>query len=142
MNPSRFPLLIPLAAAALLAGCQSPHSAGQRGLVSVVGDQVVNASLETSDKGLARHVSLTGFTTQMLPNGLLKAEARLGSTDHRDYSVQYKCRWFDAAGMEVTDDGGVPWLPLIIHGGDSEPATAVAPRAGMTAVVVSVRHLK
>lgn len=142
MTPSRFSLLIPLAAAALLVGCQSPHSAGQRGLVSVVGDRVVNASLETSDKGLARHVSLVGFNTQLLPNGLLKAEARLGSTDHRDYSIQYKFRWFDAAGMEITTGDGAPWLPIVIHGGESVPATATSPLPGVTAVTVSIRHLK
>ena len=136
-------LAITLAAGALLlAGCQSPHSSGQSSFVAVEGDQVVSASLQIDDAGLSRHVVLTGATTQLLRNGLLRVESRLCSTDHRDYSVQCKYRWFDDAGMEITTGGGSPWIPVFLHGGESVPVPGVSPRPGVTGFTLSVRHFR
>lgn len=129
------------AAAAILAGCQSPVTSGMRASVAVDGDVAINASLTTDNSGVARHVSLVGVTTHLLGNGLLKVQARLASNDHRDYTVQYKFRWYDAHGMELGGDGSSPWLPITIHGGEIVQPEGVSPRAGVASVVVEVRKL-
>ena len=128
------------AAAAILAGCQSPVTSGMHASVAVDGEVAIDASLATDNSGVARHVSLVGVSTQLLGNGLLKVQARLASNDHRDYSVQYKFRWYDAHGMEIAA-GTRPWLPLVIHGGEIVQPEGVSPAQGVTAVVVEVRKL-
>lgn len=136
-------LAISLAAGALLfAGCQSPRTSGQSSYVAVDGDRVIEASLQIDNRALARHVIMTGAMTHLLPNGLLKVEARLCSTDNRDYSVQCKYRWFDETGMEITTGGGSPWIPVVIHGGESVPVTGVAPRPNVSGFTLSVRQFR
>lgn len=127
------------AAAAMLAGCQSPVSSGMRAAVAVDGDVAVDASLATDNSGVARHVALVGVTTHLMDNGMLRVQARLSSNDHRDYTVQYKFRWYDANGMEM--GGSSPWLPITIHGGELVQPEGVSPMAGVSAVVVEVRKL-
>lgn len=133
-------LVAACAAAAILAGCQSPVTSGMRSSVAVNGDVVIDASLSTDNSGVARHVSLVGVTTYLLDSGLLKVQARLASNDHRDYAVQYKFRWYDAHGMEIAGDSR-PWLPLTLHGGEVVQPEGVSPKAGIGAVVVEVRKL-
>lgn len=129
------------AVAAMLAGCQSPVTSGMHASVAVDGDVAINASLTTDNSGVGRHVSLVGVTTFLMDNGLLKAQARLASNDHRDYAIQYKFRWYDAHGMEINGGGPSPWLPLTIHGGEIVQPTGVSPRAGVAALVIEVRKL-
>jgi uncharacterized protein YcfL len=112
-----------------------------RASVVVDGDVAIDASLATDNSGVARHVSLVGVTTRMLDNGLLRVQARLASNDHRDYAVQYKFRWYDANGMEIGGGGSSPWLPITIHGGEVVQPEGVAPRAGVSSLVVEVRKL-
>ena len=128
-------------AAAALAGCQSPVSSGMRSTIAVEGDVAVSASLNTDNPGVARHIALVGVTTQLLPTGLLKVQARIASNDNRDYPVQYKFRWFDAYGMEILDNGSTPWLPLVIHGGEVATGEGVSPKPGIAAVTVQVRKM-
>lgn len=132
-------LAIAVASVALLAGCQSPVTSGMRASVAVDGDVAIDASLATDNSGVARHVSLVGVTTHLLGNGMLRVQARLASNDHRDYTVQYKFRWYDASGMEM--GGQSPWLPLTIHGGELVQPEGVSPMAGVASVVVQVRKL-
>jgi uncharacterized protein YcfL len=128
------------AAAAFLAGCQSPVTSGMNASVAVDGDVAINATLSTDNLGVSRHVSLVGVSTQLLANGLLKVQARLASNDHRDYAVQYKFRWYDASGMEIAA-GTRQWLPLTIHGGEIVQPEGISPTAGVAALVVEVRKL-
>ena len=136
------PLLLAASALAIAAGCQSPRSAGQTSSVSVSGDQIVSAALQIDDNALARHVSVLGANTVLLPNGLLKVETSLASTDNRDYAVQCKYRWFDANGMEITTGGGSPWTSAILHGGEVIPVQGVAPRPNVSGFTLSVRPLR
>jgi uncharacterized protein YcfL len=128
------------AAAVILAGCQSPVTSGMRASVAVDGDVAINASLDTDNSSVARHVSLVGVSTQLLDNGLLKVQARIASNDHRDYTVQYKFRWYDAHGMEIAGNSR-PWAPITIHGGEIVQAEGVSPKPGVAAVIVEVRKL-
>ena len=140
---TKLPLAALLAASALLLapGCQSPVTSGAATHVAVDGDRILEASLQIDDRGLARHVSLVGATTQMLPNGMLRVQARLASTDRRDFKVQCRYRWFDAAGFEVETGGGAPWVPIVLHGGEDVPVSGVAPRPDVSAFAISVRRL-
>lgn len=125
----------------LLQGCQSPVTSGVSTAVAVTGDRIVEASLQVDDRGVARHVSLVGATTQLLPNGLLRVQARLASTDRRDFKIQYRFRWFDEAGMEVTTGGGSPWIVVVLHGGEDVPLSGVSPLPDVSAFTVAVRRL-
>ena len=125
----------------LLPGCQSPVTTGVSTAVSVSGDRIVDASLQVDDRGVARHVSLVGATTHLLPNGLLRVQARLASTDRREFRIQYRFRWFDEAGLEVTTGGGSPWIAAVLHGGEDIPLSGVSPRPDVSAFTVSVRRL-
>lgn len=125
---------------AVLAGCQSPVTAGAHGKVSVSGDSIINATLAVDNPAFARHISLTDVRTRLLPNGLLQVQAVLQSTDRRDYSVQYKFRWFDETGMEITGTGHEPWMTAVVHGGETISAIGVSPQSGVAAVAVAVRQ--
>lgn len=132
--------ILPLLAAAALfaAGCQSPVTSGESMSVFTSGDRVVGASLRVDDPGVARHVAITGATTALTPDGLLRVQAHLTSTDHRDYAVQYKFRFFDANGMQVFGPDR-PWQVAMIHGGEELRAEAVAPARDVASFVVLLR---
>lgn len=135
-------ILVTLAASiALGAGCQSPVTSGFSSRVAVSGDRIIDASLKTDNPGVARHVALASAQTQLTSDGFLKVIAQLASTDHRDYAVQYKFRWFDETGMEVTFGGERPWQQATIHGGETFPAVAVSPIRAPSAFVVQLRAI-
>lgn len=130
-----------LAAVALFAaGCQSPVTSGESMSVIVTGDRIVGASLRVDHPGVARHVALAGATTALTPDGFLRVQAHLVSTDHRDYAVQYKFRFFDANGMEAFGPDR-PWQVATIHGGEALRAEAVSPTpaTGISSFVVQLR---
>ena len=131
-------ILLLLAAALFAAGCQSPVTSGESMTVLTSGDRVVGASLRVDDPGVARHVSLTGATTALASDGFLHVQAHLTSTDHRDYAVQYKFRFFDANGMQVFGPDR-PWQVAMLHGGEDFRADAVAPALNVASFIVMLR---
>lgn len=141
MKTTFHPLLL---AAVLLtaAGCQSPVTSGVSSRVVVSGDRVIDASLRIDHPGVARHVALAGAQTRLTSDGFLRVIAQLESTDHRDYAVQYKFRWFDEAGMEVTYGGERPWQQATIHGGETFPASAVSPIRDPSGFVIQLRPIR
>jgi uncharacterized protein YcfL len=123
----------------IMAGCQTPVTSGQYSKIHVSGDQIIQASLQTDNLALSRHVSVVGVNTKLLSNGLLKAEASIGSTDHRDYSIYYKFYWYDNDGMEMKVGDGEPWMFKQLHGGEFVTVTSVAPFKGAASLKVAIR---
>lgn len=132
-----------LALCATFCGCiSSQNTAGQSAKVSISGDRVIDAELVINSPWVARHVALTGVTTKVLDNGLLKAQIHLTSTDKRDYAIQYKVKFFDYNGMEIKDAFSRPWQQATLHGGEDFQGEAVASSGNVASLQVFVRPVR
>jgi len=93
-------------------------------------------SLPTYDKQvviensrLASYITISDLRSVLI-GGLIKANVTISSLAHDTLPLQYKFRWFDINGMEVSPDS-TAWQPVILYGKDQKVVQGVAPNVGV-----------
>jgi len=116
-----------------LSGCAvnetatvTTSSAGEQSGVIVSNSGFLSANLRIAD-------TKTGKA-----GDLMRVQATIENKSRNDASFQYKFKWLDKDGFEVSV-GGRPWQPLTITAYESKAVQAVAPNASATTFQVLVQ---
>lgn len=122
-----------LGAVLALSGCAvnetatvTTSSAGEQSGVIVSNSGFLSANLRIAD-------TKTGKA-----GDLMRVQATIENKSRNDASFQYKFKWLDKDGFEVSV-GGRPWQPLTITAYESKAVQAVAPNASATTFQVLVQ---
>lgn len=122
-----------LGAVLALSGCAvnetatvTTSSAGEQSGVIVSNSGFLSANLRIVD-------TKTGKA-----GDLMRVQATIENKSRNDASFQYKFKWLDKDGFEVSV-GGRPWQPLTITAYESKAVQAVAPNASATTFQVLVQ---
>jgi uncharacterized protein YcfL len=118
-------LLLPLAAFALLAACQSGPYAPQADRRPGVDE--ATATVVLLDSAVQASVTSAGDRGTVLPDGRLRAQANLKNRESRRVQVQVQCVFKDEQGFATGDE--MPWVTLIL----SENATEAVEFTSMNA---------
>jgi uncharacterized protein YcfL len=118
-------LLLPLAAFALLAACQSGPYAPQADRRPGVDE--ATATVVLLDSAVQASVTSAGDRATVLPDGRLRAQANLKNRESRRVQVQVQCVFKDEQGFATGDE--MPWVTLIL----SENATEAVEFTSMNA---------
>lgn len=122
--------LLPLLAAVLLcAGCSS--NTVQNGPLSgtwrFVGDDEIEDLLEVQDASIATSLS-----------DLPQFQVDLVNIDDEDVVCQWRARWYDARGMEITTPAR-SWQVLFIPAGSHQPVRSVGPSVQAMRCEIEIR---
>ncbi len=126
-------------AAALVAGCAAPNTAGLTVGAETDAEGNLQQVLQTDNAKLARHLQVADMSVGQTKNGLMKASVKLTSTLNKDVVAQSKFVWFDADGVEIDIDTDA-WRPLALHGKETHSIQGVAPNAAAVSFKLRVRE--
>jgi uncharacterized protein YcfL len=130
-------LLLPLAALALLAGCQTsgpyaPQAEKRPGL------DERTATVALMDDAVQASVTSAGDRGTILPDGRLKAQVNLKNRESRRVHVQVQCVFKDEQGFSTGDE--TPWQTLILTENATEAVEFTSMNAQARKFTVRVRQ--
>lgn len=129
-------LLAAAMAAFFAAGCETMSTSGLEVAIGEGGAGVIRVD----DRSLSRKVVVEKGIVRREASGFATAQVFVRNTCRDDLSIQYKFRFFDAAGMEV-QPGARAWEQTVLHGDDSASLSAVAPTKDVVSFSVRIRRV-
>lgn len=102
------------------------NSAGEQSGVLVSNSGFLSANLSIADTKIGK------------AGDLMRVQATIENKSRNDASFQYKFKWMDKDGFEVSV-GGRPWQPLTITAYESKAVQAVAPNPSATTFQILVQ---
>ena len=93
--------------------------------------------IETNSGVLSASLSIADTKVGYAGN-LLKVQATIKNDSRSDLNFQYKFKWLDKDGFEVSIDGR-PWTPLSITPYESKSVQGIAPNPSVTVFKIMVQ---
>ena len=73
---------------------------------------------------LSYKVSIDGYNSRFI-NDLLEASVNISNKDAKQHQLEYKFKWYDAAGFEIGESLSI-WKPIVLDASDSIELKALA----------------
>ena len=83
-----------------------------------------NSKIIINNIPLSYKVSIDGYNSRFI-NDLLEASVNISNKDAKQHSLEYKFKWYDAAGFEIGESLSI-WKPIVLDASDSIELKALA----------------
>ncbi|PHR83256.1 MAG: hypothetical protein COA59_13165 [Colwellia sp.] len=136
-----YPLLLPLLLSIFcISACQNipPVTAGI-GSEQLTLEQKYSKHLQVHNKKLASRLHISEIKSRK-QSDLLQVNLSLTSTYQKSLQLQYQFQWFDKDGF-VIEAGKSPWVPLELHGMQTQTVASLAPTPQVATFSLYVREV-
>lgn len=107
--------------ALLLTGC-NPQKSADPSSSNIMKSQ--NSEVIINNIPLSYQVSIDGYNSRFI-NDLLEASVNISNKDATQHALEYKFKWYDAAGFETSETLSM-WKPFVLDASDSIELKALA----------------
>lgn len=119
MNKTR--LLLMGTSMLLLTAC-NPQSKLNKSSSNIMKSK--NTKIVINNIPLSYKVSIDGYNSRFI-NDLLEASVNISNKDAIQYPLEYKFKWYDAAGFGISESLSI-WKPVILDASDTIELKALA----------------
>ena len=125
-------LALALGLTALLPACRHIRSAG------MVVASYPQTQVKDNDTIFGKRFRVTQTAVDRMDSGLLRATITIENVDRRSCQFEYRYRWLDANGIEVTSGLSV-WTPQSAASREQKLLTGVAPNRQAADFILDIR---
>jgi len=133
-------LLLLLLSIFLISACKNiPPVTSGIGSEQLAPEQKYSKHLQVHNKKLASQLHISDIRSRK-QNDLLHVNLSLTSTYKKSLQLQYQFQWFDRDGF-IIEAGKSPWVPLDLHGMQTQTVAGLAPTPNVATFNIYVRKV-